>query len=128
MRIPFVVEIDERRVDENRIAFGRAAVGIANERSLDLRNRAGVADRISRRKHEAADIELHLPPRQVHGHVPALRRPGSRSTEGGARSVPTAFPTLDDADHRLPANGVALLRMRELGSAECERRDDERLG
>src|SRR3954462_12228500 len=43
VRIAFLVEFDEWRVDENRVAAGRAAIRVANERSLDLRHRAGVA-------------------------------------------------------------------------------------
>jgi len=39
VRVAFVVEIDERRVDKHRVAAGRATVGVANQGALDLVDR-----------------------------------------------------------------------------------------
>jgi len=72
-----------------------------------------------------ADVELDLSLRQVHGDVPALRRPRSRDAGDRAGAAADNVPALDDADHRLPASDVALLRVGEL-SAERQRGKDQR--
>src|SRR6185437_13262649 len=59
-RFSLLIEFDERRIHENGIAARCAAVGIADQRSLDLSDRSGSPDRIPAGEHEAANVEIDL--------------------------------------------------------------------
>ncbi|TMH53542.1 MAG: hypothetical protein E6H53_19655 [Betaproteobacteria bacterium] len=60
-----IVEIDKRRIHENGISAGRAAVGVADQRSLDLNDRSWSSNRISSGEHKAIGAETDLPSVQI---------------------------------------------------------------
>ncbi len=105
--VPLVVEVNERRIDDDGVS-GRAAVGVADQRSLDLNDGPRRADGVPAGEREPVNVEIDYAALQRDRDVSVPG--GPRQPAAGHRSGAAAHDVvgLDDADHRLPYEDLSL--------------------
>ena len=89
--VPLVIEIHERGIHEHGVSSGRTSVDVADQRSLDLEDRPGRADRIAGGKDKAADVKIDLACLQVDADMSVLSGPRQTAAVTAPVPVPTTL-------------------------------------